>query len=84
MAEREDDRRAMVSNYYKQCPECGRRMHISKRFRVGQSWSCVGCGFTSAIGTWPDVSAAEARQVGKIIDLTPKPEGPKKLGGLQG
>jgi len=84
MLEREDDRRTMLTNWYKKCPFCFRKVHYSKRYPETKTVTCVNCAHRHMICEMPDVSEGERAQVGKIIDLTPKPEGPKKLGGLQG
>jgi len=84
MPERQDDRRAMLTNWYKMCGNCGRKVHYSKRYPERKLVTCLGCHQARAIGDMPDVPESERAQVGKIIDRTPKPEGPKKLGGLQG
>jgi ribosomal protein L37AE/L43A len=72
--ERDNDRRAMAANRFKMCPTCGRKVHISVRFKDDHPWTCSGCGGTWPISDWPDVPEDEARKVGRIIDRTPRPE----------
>jgi len=66
----EDDTRIRLTNYFKSCPSCGRKVHISKRYPETKAWHCLGCDKIVTIAEMPDVPEIEARRIGGIIDKT--------------